>query len=268
MRTQLTDEQIRQYREQGFLVLPGFLDADEVARWRDVIEDAVRTRYEDAEGLTGERVDSDYYQKVFKQALKLSWIHDGARGLIRDPRIAEMAARLAGVDGLRLYSDQALFKGPHANPTAWHLDVPIFSFYSHDAVTVWVALDDATVENGCLWYVPGTHKLARFDANARLDMNVGTLFETYPEWKSMPTVPAIGPAGTAAIHNGMMAHGAGANMTPGSRRAVTFHFMPDGATYNGRKDLFSDDYVSRLRVGDVLDDEAQTPLVWRRQPVP
>lgn len=56
--------------------------------------------------------------------------------------------------------------------------------------------------------------------------------------------------------------GAGANMTPGYRRAMTCAYMPEGSTFNGKKNILPDDYVASLSVGDVLDNDALNPVVW------
>ena len=85
-----------------------------------------------------------------------------------------MPTELAGVGGVRIWHDQALVKGPYANPTAFHLDVPYWSFTSADAITIWVALDDATLENGCLYYVPGSHKAQKFDNVGHRAVNRGS----------------------------------------------------------------------------------------------
>jgi hypothetical protein len=67
------------------------------------------------------------------------------KGLIYDERIGKMAAELAGVDGMRVWHDQALIKQAYGNPTGWHLDNPYWSFSSRDAISIWIALDDATL---------------------------------------------------------------------------------------------------------------------------
>ena len=51
-------------------------------------------------------------------------------------------------------------------------------------------------------------------------------------------------------------------MTPYPRRAMTCIYMPVGSTYNGRQNVLSDEQVDSLNIGDILDDESQTPLVW------
>ncbi len=70
-------------------------------------------------------------------------------------------------------------------------------------------------------------------------------------------------AGAASFHSGMTAHGAGANMTPGRRRAMTCGYMPDGATFNGNPNVLPPEYIATLSVGDVLDNDELNPLLWR-----
>lgn len=171
-------------------------------------------------------------------------------------------AKLAGVDGLRVWHDQALIKEAYANPTSFHLDVPYWSFTSADAITIWIALDDATLENGCLYYLPGSHKARKFD-NVAIGAGIGSLFDVYPDWRDVRAVACPVPAGGAVLHNGLTFHGAGANMTPGRRRAITCAYMPDGSTFNGQRNVLPDAYLARLKVGDVLDNEEQNPLVYR-----
>ena len=74
--------------------------------------------------------------------------------------------------------------------------------------------------------------------------------------------------GSAAVFNGMLVHGAGPNMTPGWRRAMTCAYMPDGTTYNGERNILTDEQVARLQVGSPLDDESQNPVAWSRTRAP
>ena len=70
-----------------------------------------------------------------------------------------MAAKLANVNGIRIWHDQALIKEPWGNPTGWHLDNPKWSYNSKNTLTIWIALDDATLSNGCMYFIPGSHKM-------------------------------------------------------------------------------------------------------------
>lgn len=264
MNDQLTNTHITDYRENGFVAIPDFLDAGELETWRRVTDQAVAERLASAEKLTNQAKDKDpsYYSRVFIQCLRLADTNEEMRTLIYDERIGRMAATLAGVDGIRVWHDQALIKQPYGNPTGWHLDNPYWSFSSRDAISIWIALDDATLENGCMWYVPGSHKTATFE-NAGIGQNIGELFDVYPAWKEIDTVPVPVKAGAAVFHSGLTAHGAGANMTRHQRRAMTCAFMPDGATFNGRRNILPESYFESLSEGDVLNDETQNPLIWK-----
>ena len=114
-----------------------------------------------------------------------------------------------------------------------------------------------------MWYLPGTHKTARFD-NVGIGINIGELFNVYPEWKQIEPQCAPCPAGSIAWHNGLVAHGAGANMTIQHRRAMTCGFMPDGCTFNGKRNILPEPYFNSLEIGDVLNDDIQNTLIWHQ----
>jgi phytanoyl-CoA hydroxylase len=269
----VTEQQIQDFQENGFVVLPDLLSSSELLTWRHAIlraSEARRTRLP----LEGEHYGAafqtesftesdDYYNKVFTQKINL-WMTDPAvRDLVLDERLGHIATELADVRGMRIWLDQVLCKEPWGNPTAFHIDVPFWGFTSPDALTIWIALSDSTLTNGALCYIPGSHKRTGY-ANAQVAPDLGALFRIYPELADIEPVFCPLPAGSAVVHNGLTAHGAGANMTPWRRFAMTIAYMPDGATFNGEQDILTNEYVARLAMGDVLDDETQNPLVYSR----
>lgn len=265
MNTNLSQDQINEYRNNGFVVIANFLTSDELALWRDAVDEAVGAR--GTTKLAGREKDAhwqssdNYYDKVFVQRINLWQDSEKMRKLMLDPRLGKMAAELAGVAGIRIWHDQALIKQPWGNPTGWHLDNPYWSFFSRDAISIWVALDDATLHNGCLYFIPGSHESATFE-NAGIGQNIGDLFKVYNEWSTLEAVPAPMKAGSCSFHNGLVAHGAGANMTPRSRRAMTCAYMPDGSTFNGQQNVLLESYFSALTIGDTLDNDEQNPLIY------
>jgi phytanoyl-CoA hydroxylase len=261
MRTELSPQQIQSYSDNGFVVIEDFLDTDELADWRHCVDEAVEAR-QNRKVPGGEMEAGDsYYDQVFTQRLNLWVDHPGMRRLMLDQRLGRMATELADVDGIRIWHDQALIKEPWANPTAWHLDNPYWSFSSHDAISVWVALDDATPHNGCMYFVPGSHREATYD-NVGIGENMSGLFQAYPAWKERQSTAAPMRAGSCSFHNGLLAHGAGANMTPGRRRAMTCAYMPDGSTFNGQKNILPQDYFASLKEGDILENNEHNPLIY------
>jgi phytanoyl-CoA hydroxylase len=263
VQTEVSAEPIEHYRQQGFVVLEGFLEADELQTWRAVTDEAVRQRLSRTFDLTNQANPDTFYAQVFTQALNLRNSHPGMAKLLYDERLGRVAGTLAGVDGVRVWHDQALIKPPYGNHTAFHFDDPYWSFYSHDAVNVWVALDEATLANGCLWYLPGTQHEAKFELVA-IGENLGDLFKSYPSWRQIEAVPAPCPAGSVIFHNALVAHAAGVNLTPYPRRAMTVAYMPEGSRFNGQQSILPEAYFKSLTVGDVLDNDEVNRLVWRR----
>ena len=269
MRTQFSPQQIESYRENGFVVQENFLDADELAAWRKALDAAVTGRG-DTRILGVEFVEDNkdkYYDQVFIQRVNLWQDNPTWADYILDPRIGKMCCELEGIDGIRVWHDQTLIKAPWANPTSWHIDNPYWSFSSKHSISIWVALDDATYENGCLFFLPGTHKLANFDA-VGIGADMGGLFKVYPQWAKFKSTAAPMKAGSCSFHNGLTAHGAHANMTPGYRRAMTCAFMPEGSTFNGKKNIIPKDRFEKLKLGDPLNDDRFNPLVWSRNGKP
>lgn len=262
MKNSLSEGQIRFYQDNGFIVIENFLNESELEIWRQCTDEAVAERLgAPIQVHTNQTDPNTFYAQVFTQCLRLADTHDGMRDLIFDPRLGKMGATLADTEGVRIWHDQALIKPPHGNHTAWHLDVPYWSFDSDKALSMWIALDDATIENGCLWYLPGTHKKATYE-NVGIGENLADIFNVYPEWKTIEPVAGPCPAGSIVWHNGLTAHAAGPNMTIRHRRAMTCAFMPDGSSFNGKKNILPDAYFESLSIGDLLDNNDWNRLVY------
>ena len=272
MNCEVTQAQIDSYQENGFVVFDDFLTPDELETWRDAVDEAVGNRKDQKLVVEGADEDDDrwkagdsYYDYVFVQRINLWKDSPAVRKLILDPRIGRMASLLSGTEGMRVWHDQALIKQPWANPTAWHLDNPYWSFYSRNSTSIWVALDDATYQNGCLYFLGGSHKLTTYD-NVGITENMADIFRVYPDFVNLPSMSAPMKAGSCSFHNALLVHGAGANMTGGWRRAMTCGFMPYGSTFNGNQNILSDEQFASYELGDVLDDDNQNPVVWHQNP--
>ena len=97
-----------------------------------------------------------------------------------------------------------------------------------------------------------------------INKNIGDLFRIYPNLSNLNSVAAPMKAGSCSFHNGLLAHGAGANMTPLWRRAMTCGFMPDGSTFNGKQNVLPDSYFNSLKIGDTLNNEKINPLIYKK----
>lgn len=266
MNTNVTQAQIDAYQRDGCIILEDFLSPDELNEMRTAVSEGVSQmgKQKVAGAGNAELVEGDtYYDRVFLQRLNLWKINDTIKKYFLNPYLGEMLCKLAGIDGIRIWHDQTLQKQPWGNPTAWHLDNPYWSFHSPNAISIWIALDNATIQNGCMYYLPGSHKIATY-RNVEIGYDMADLFKVYPQFKTIEPVVAEMKAGMAGCHNGICAHGAGPNMTPYPRRAMTCAYMPDGAIFNGQQNVLSKEYFEKLKVGDLLNDETQNPLVWNK----
>ena len=271
MNTTITETQKSFYADNGYIIIEDFLNTDELDYWRACFYDSTTerkgrklpgrtTKINEDDGINKE---TDYFSKVFDQLINLWQTNAEMKELIVSEEIGRMAAELAGIDGIRVWHDQALVKRPWANPTSWHLDTPFWSFFDRRALSIWIALDDVTLENGCLFFLPGTHKETSFE-NPGIGKNMDAIFDAYPEFRDRSSVAAVMKAGSCSFHCGLTVHGATANMTNGFRRAMTCAFMPEGSRFNGIQNILTDEQVARLKIGDVLNDDSINPLLYKK----
>ena len=269
MKNDLNEEQISSYRKNGFIIIDDFLDINELEDWRFKVSEAVRLRADkplpagdyskDSAPIKYKKESAEY----FTQRMQLWMDNDPFKKLMLDERIGKMAADLEGIDGIRIWHDQALFKLPYGQQTFWHQDNPLWSFDSNHAISIWIALDEATINNGCLFFIPGSHtkKYQRPEPGSP----PARVFELNPELLELNS-PVAAPmrAGSCSFHNGLTMHGASANMTPGYRRAMTCAFMPEGSTFNGEKNVLTEKDFNSLTIGDILDNDATMPLTYSK----
>jgi ectoine hydroxylase-related dioxygenase (phytanoyl-CoA dioxygenase family) len=278
MKARATPQQIQHYRDQGFVVIEDLLSPAEVVELRAAVDEALEVIGDDFMGGFGKRrvdptpkvdptpdagpKERSYYNRVFLQKVNLWKVSETVKRYIAGPEVGRIASDLVGCD-LRVWHDQTLQKTPWANPTAWHMDNPYHSFHSPNEISIWIALDDATPQNGCMHYLPGAHKRVTY-RNSSIGPNFAEFFEVYPELQDIMPVAAPMRAGTCGFHSGLTPHCAGPNITPHWRRAMTCIYMPTGATFNGNGNILSAERIAKLKIGDSLDDETEHPLITPR----
>ncbi|MBO0727949.1 MAG: phytanoyl-CoA dioxygenase family protein [Acidimicrobiaceae bacterium] len=134
---------------------------------------------------------------------------------------------------IRVYHDIFMCKLPDeaSTKTGWHQDSPNFPL-DRNALTVWIALDEITVDQGSLQFYSGSHRCGLLGKNApdpALD-----LLDEYPEVARFPLSPPhhLKP-GDATVHHGLTVHGAGANYTHRPRWSYAVAYFPSDARYTG-----------------------------------
>ncbi|MEJ2089120.1 MAG: phytanoyl-CoA dioxygenase family protein [Gammaproteobacteria bacterium] len=144
------------------------------------------------------------------------------RAFSMHPLICRLVTELIGPD-VRLYWDQLVYKKPHtAAEFPWHQDNGYTFVLPQQYLTCWVALTDATIENGCPWIVPGAHRQGTLD-HRWTDLG----FECLSNPDRAVALP-VG-AGSVAVFSSLTPHRTGPNITDGVRKAYILQYAPDGA---------------------------------------
>jgi hypothetical protein len=145
---------IASFRSNGHVFLPTVLPGEDVPPCREAIAHASRD-YGQKQDLPLE--ERDTYGKAFLQHLNL-WPHDAAvQRFVLAKRFGGIAAKLMGVDRVRIYHDQALCKEPGGGPTPWHQDQYYWPVDSEHTVTMWMPLVDIDADMGMLTFASRSH---------------------------------------------------------------------------------------------------------------
>lgn len=217
----LTAEQAREFDTDGFFVLPEAVDAATVT----ALTAAIDPMDEEVMGFLATRPDGRFSiagVDTVSIALHPASRSDVCRDFCTSELMADLCHDLIGPDA-RLYWDQSVYKRPHgAEPVLWHQDNGYTYIEPQAYLTVWVALTDATPENGCILALPGVH---REGTVAHVDTPIG--FECCRNPEGAVEVPVR--AGDAVIFSSLTPHATGHNTTDGIRRAYIVQYAPEGA---------------------------------------
>lgn len=224
----LTQPQVDQFMRDGFVVVEDLLDATEIAVLAERADLIASGKAEHVvKGMVQlEKVFRDGDAAVDDQVMstrKLAHIvpeDEVLRGHARNPKIGDVIADLFNSDDITLYGDQLFMKPPqHGSAQQWHQDSASFkNIFPMDLISAWTAIDDATIENGCLWMVPGSHRWAIIPPSSRPTIE-GKFGEEYP------TVPVPLRAGSVSFHHSLTYHSSGPNQTDTRRRGYATHYM-------------------------------------------
>ena len=152
------------------------------------------------------------------------------------PALAALAAEL-GLLRPQVWQSQLIFKQPHiGGEVGWHQDASFFVTEPLTVTTFWFALEDATLDNGCLWVEPGGHRGARGVLRERYVCEQGRLrmdsLDTTP-WPDMQAALALPVlAGTLVVLHGLLPHCSAPNRSAQSRLAYTLHLTDASAAYS------------------------------------
>ncbi|HEY1023082.1 MAG TPA: phytanoyl-CoA dioxygenase family protein [Flavisolibacter sp.] len=181
---------------------------------------------------SNESADAD---TVLFHALGAWRITEGFHDVLWNPAFVMAASQLLGARGVRFWHDQLFCKpAGHGGVVAWHQD---YSYWTRTGpiqhLTCWTGLDDATTENGCLYYVPGSHRWGLLEKPALAGEMEGLLqFMTAEQKAAFQPVPITLKKGYATFHHPLMVHGSYENRSDKQRRAFVLNVFADGTRSN------------------------------------
>jgi hypothetical protein len=208
------------FNRDGHAVVHGLAEPREIEDYRRVILAACeRLRYE-----TRPLAERDTYGRAFLQYWGLQADDAQVRRFVMARRFARVAAELLGVDGVRLYHDQALLKEPGGGPTPLHQDQHYWPLHGR-AVTMWMPLVPVSAEVGSMSFVSGSHALGYLGEFDISDASEATVRKLVAE-RGLATVThgAMEP-GDATFHEGWVLHGAPANPSDRVREVMTVIYV-------------------------------------------
>jgi phytanoyl-CoA hydroxylase len=218
----------KHFRENGFALLAGALSPDEV---EEVNAEALRLCRGDLGAVGGADVDGgESDEELLRKFLCIHYPHkvsDVALRALTNPRIVDALVSVIGPN-VKAMQSMLFIKSEGKPGQPWHQDEYFIPTRDRSLTAVWIALDDATIENGCLWVLPGSHRRgvlypARDQDDPRFDCSIEAFDFPYSDDDS---VPVEVPAGTAVIFNGYLLHRSLQNSgRHGYRRALANHYM-------------------------------------------
>ena len=252
----LTPEQKTRYQEDGFIILPNFKSAAEIAAVRARAE-AIVEAFDPNECKTifttndqvrkvdhyflnsANRISCFFEEEAFgadgelRQAKALSINKIGHALHDQDPvfeafshgaALAEVAADV-GLAQSQVWQSMYIFKQPGiGGEVGWHQDATFFDTTPISVTTFWFALEDATLANGCLWVEPGGHRGPLRERFRRAGDQVRKEVLDATPWPSGSAVrPLPVAAGTLVCFHGLLPHYSAPNRSPRSRHAYTLH---------------------------------------------
>ncbi len=236
----ITDEQARQWNEAGFFLLKGALTQEQVSAVTEEIDPLEQEReawlreQHNGHFFINRADDITFTVHLVKQS-------QAARDFVHLPVFADICLDLIGDS--RLYWDQAVYKKPETpKEFPWHQDNGYTFVTPQDYVTCWVPLNDATIDNGCPWVVPGIHRRGTLE-HWPTELGFECLDKLEDEIDSR-AVPVEAKAGDIVVFSSLTPHRTGPNTTGTVRKAYIVQFSHDGAIMYPRqvdKALFQDD---------------------------
>ncbi len=258
----LTDEQIERFQHDGYLVIDDFLSPEEVARTKAGIarvSETVADLEHDVPGFNFERQNGAGMNE--EVAIRKGVLRKIQGAVFHVPEVADVFTSPKMLDcmedvmgghenyqGVFYHSSKVMFKPPGGVAKPWHQDAAYWRDYASNQITVWLAIDDSSEENGCIWAIPESHKLGLIP-HVKKELQVE---DSQIDLEKAIPVPV--PAGGLLIFHSLVLHKSEKNESDKTRWAIICDYdcLPNPAIDAGRSgtmpEEIGEDGVWALRV--------------------
>jgi hypothetical protein len=209
--TSHASENLGRYELDGYLIFRNVLDTGLIAQASEHVAWLQRRHPE----LRGEDLG---HELVAKDPF---WVR-----LVSDERLLDIAERFLGRD-IALFASHYICKPPHSGrPVLWHQDGAYWPLEPMEVITLWLAIDDSTPENGCLRVIPGSHRGHLHQLRQREDVDSVLGSESATDVDERLAVDLALAAGDVEVHHPSIMHGSNANTSPMRRCGLTIRYIP------------------------------------------
>lgn len=256
----IPQQQIDEFKKNGHTVTEGLLSPGEIAVYHSAIKNSALKYNTEKRKIE----DRDTYGKAFLQIMNL-WRYDqDVKKLVMSRRLAKVAADLLGVDNVRIYHDQALFKEPGGGPTPWHQDQYYWPIDTNKTITMWMPLIDINTEMGMLTFASGSQKKGSIFDYEISDESENEFAQYVLNNNFKISRPQTLKAGDATWHSGFTIHNASGNKSKIMREVFTVIYIAGNAKVTQPKNRWQENdlktWLMSKEPGSLADSELN-PLV-------
>lgn len=230
----ITDTDIARYHKRGFIAVRNAFTPDEVQSALDGLSNLIAGNVPGFQNIqfradVKDRLDELSFQQRQDAVRRLLYFVDyepRTKAIANHPKLLALMNKLLGGEAT-MFQDMALIKPPNGREKPWHQDHAYFELTPETKVVgVWIALDPAGIENGCMRVMPGWHRRDRFWHFQIRDLQIcdSDMEGLQAERVAVPLEP-----GGCLIFDSHIPHGTPSNFTSTRRRALQFHYHAVGA---------------------------------------
>ncbi len=247
----INSDNVSFYHENGYLIAESLFDANEIIEIKNEAVEIFRGNRGDIDGLVKTNENTSDYN-VLKNYIAIHFPHKISTKIhdfVAHPKVSAILSMLIG-ENVKCMQSMLFVKAPGKPGQSWHQDEYYIPTRDRSLTGVWIAVDDATIENGCLWVIPGSHKnmpikrRRAYYGNEYADVDVCDL----DPFSERDAIPVEVKKGSVVFFNGYLFHSSLRNKTKENfRTALVSHYMSG-------ESLLPWDWDGRLELKDDMRD--------------